>query len=159
MCAFRRSARHVVSVDDRALCEYITTRRLAVRPGQARSRATIRQPVVRSGDASRRRVGLRRSRHRLAAGRPEGRAHACPTRGECATREQSLARNCNDKNRYQIFGRDRDSSRVSSRKSLAETKNLMSNSKCLLPDRKSAAETQVVSLTEARLFATLDLLP
>ncbi len=58
-------------------------------PGQTAPRATVRRRDVRSGDANRRRVGLGRSRRRMALEQPAGRAHPCPVRGEFATRDST----------------------------------------------------------------------
>ena len=58
-------------------------------PGQTAPRATVRRRDVRSGDANRRRVGLKRSRRRMALEQPAGRAHPCPVRGEFATRDST----------------------------------------------------------------------
>ena len=72
-----------------ALCGCTTTGNRRGRSGSALPRGTVKPRDVRSGDANRRRVGLRRSSRRLAVGQREGREHPYPARGECAIRDNN----------------------------------------------------------------------
>ena len=72
-------------------CAVVRTGRTAAAygPRQVAPSATFKPLDVRSGDATRRCVGLGRSDQRLAVGRPAAWEHPYPARGEFAVRDSS----------------------------------------------------------------------